>query len=276
MRLTYLWLNPKALPRKVTWSLMILRNPNLLAKKLKGIEGATQTSAVVSLCDLKSTPAKTSSKPGPKKKGKEEKEPPNKGKNGMSKDSLGDMVVVEIVVIGCDTIIRCYGRLAKNRKKLQVRDLDTEEELSYNKDNRVEEVLEGEEGEKTKGPSTILDKGKTQKEVSASHSSEPLEIEHNDLDYTMGGDEELSVLKERMEKMDKKFNGLTHFTVKLVHCVTSTLSAVMKDEMEMKKVKTIRSGSSMIWFNFCLRTGRTPTSLLLVYVLLVCVCFVTF
>lgn len=53
----------------------------------------------------------------------------------------------------------------------------------------------------------------------------------------MGRGEEIDVLKEKMDKMDKKFNGLTRFTVKLVHYVTSTLSAVMKEEMEMKKAE---------------------------------------
>lgn len=43
----------------------------------------------MSLCDLKSTPTKTPSKSAPKKKGKEEKEPLNKGKNVVSKESLG-------------------------------------------------------------------------------------------------------------------------------------------------------------------------------------------
>lgn len=190
-----------------------------------------------SLCDLKSTPAKTSSRPALKKKGKEEKEPPNKGKNVVRKDSLGDTVVAETMVIGCDAIIRHSGRLAKNRKKVQVRDLDTEEELLENKDSRVEEVLKGEEVEKARGPSSIPEKGKAQKEVSASHSSEPLDIEQNDIDYTTSGGEELGVLKERMDKLDKKFYGLTCFTVKLVHCVTSTLSVSMKDEMEMKKTE---------------------------------------
>lgn len=37
--------------------------------------------------------------------------------------------------------------------------------------------------------------------------------------------------------MEKKFSGLTCFIVKLVHYVTSTLSTVMKDEMDKKTTK---------------------------------------
>lgn len=80
---------------------------------------------------------------------------------------------------------------------MQVRDLDTKEEFSDNKDNRFEEVSDGEEGEKDRGSSSILEKGKSHKEVSASHSSKLLDIEQNDLDYTMGRGEELGVLKEK-------------------------------------------------------------------------------
>lgn len=64
------------------------------------------------------------------------------------------------MVIRCDAIIRHSGRLEKNMKKVQVRDLDIEEELSNIKDSRVEEVSDGEEGEKARGPSSIPDKGK--------------------------------------------------------------------------------------------------------------------
>lgn len=81
------------------------QKPKGATKKLKGIEGAAQTSEAVSLWNLKSTPAKTPSKPTLKKKGKEEKEPPNKGKNVVRKDSLGDTMVAKTMVIGCDAII---------------------------------------------------------------------------------------------------------------------------------------------------------------------------
>lgn len=86
-----------------------MHKPKPNTKKVKGIVGATQTSVVTSLCELKSTPPKIPSKPSLKKKGKEEgkslKDPPSKGKNVVGKDSKGDMVVMEMVVNGDDTII---------------------------------------------------------------------------------------------------------------------------------------------------------------------------
>lgn len=53
------------------------KKPKLPTIKLKGIEGAAQASATISLCDLKSTSARTPSKLGLKKKGKEDKVPLN-------------------------------------------------------------------------------------------------------------------------------------------------------------------------------------------------------
>lgn len=213
------------------------QKPKPTTKKLKAIDGVSQTSVTISLCDLMSTPAKTLVKPRMKKKGKEEKVPLNKGRNVMSKDSLGDTVVAETIVISCDVGIRRSGKLAKNKKKVQIRDLETEEEFSNSKYNRVEKVSKDEEDEKYKGPSFVSEKGKAQKEVLASHSLEPLEIEQNDPNYTTGGGEELGVLKEILEILDKKFYGLTHLMVKMIHYVTSTLSATMKDELGMKKTE---------------------------------------
>lgn len=150
---------------------------------------------------------------------------------------MGDTVVAETLVIGCDAIIRCSGRLAKNKKKVQIRDLDTEEELLDSKGNDVEEVSADEDEEKTRGSSSVPDSGLHQKEGSASHSLELLEIEQNDPVYTTGSEEEIGMLKNRLDILDKKLLGLTHFTVKMIHYVTSNLSASMKDEMGIKKTE---------------------------------------
>lgn len=110
---------------------------------------------------------------------------------------------------------------------MQVKYLETKEELLDSKDSHVEVVLEDDLGEKAKGSSLVLDSGGDLHEVSTSHSLEPMGVEKNVLEYTASGGEEVSAPKERLDTLDKKLYGLTRFMVRMIHSVTSTISVAM-------------------------------------------------
>lgn len=169
--------------------------PKPNAKKFKGSVRIAQSSVVVGLCELKSTPTNFSSKPTTKNKVKDEgkglMEPPtteNRLKNVVGRESKGDtMVAATMETGGKNPNIRRSSRLAKNNKKVKINEMETDKEQSDKKGFRdVEEYVEG--------PHTISDFNKVHKENSNSQSSNPLDVEHTNIEKTMDKGDDLHVL----------------------------------------------------------------------------------
>lgn len=207
--------------------------------KKKGEVGLAQYKATTGLCEVKNKPTKIDDKPTTKEKGKKDTtcqvELPTTNKEGKSvveKDSKGDTIVATSIDMGTkQTSVRRSHKLAKNKKEILVDDISSDSKQTGGRVECQKDTIEEMEEEFVEGPSHFLDMNKIIKEGST-HSSDPKYIEDDTTQWKNDKDEDINKLHERVVKLGRKFNRLAHFTIKIIHRFSITLSDVIKEEVD--------------------------------------------